>query len=253
MKGPPRLLEKGATDVERSLLVAGSVEQPSEDWMKSSRVALGLGAGLTAATVSTSVAAGAKAGIPTAVKIVAAVFSVTAAVGSALYLSHDRNLSGSSASIDRSAASEATAIQTVMTPAAEVAQKPAEPAAEPAAPADLVSDHEAPQPRPSSPPVSSPLAASPKTLGSEIASLDEIKNLLSGGDPAAALAAIVKYRRDYPKPALGPEATVLEVQALTARGDRARAALLARRFIKMYPSSPHARQFEQLLSTPHDP
>ncbi len=97
-------------------------------------------------------------------------------------------------------------------------------------------------------------AASPKTLSSEIASLDEIKHLLVGGDPSAALAAISKYRRDYPKPALGPEATVLEVQALTARGDSARAVALARRFVKMYPSSPHARQFEEMLSTPtHDP
>ena len=96
--------------------------------------------------------------------------------------------------------------------------------------------------------------SSPKSLASEIASVDEIKQLLVGGDPSAALNAIAKYRRDYPKPALGPEASVLEVQALTARGDRARAVALAKRFVKMYPSSPHARQFEALLSeAPHDP
>jgi hypothetical protein len=247
MRPPPRLLEKGATEEERQLLVAGSVEQPSEDWMRSSRLALGLGSGLVAATVSTSVAAGAKAGLPIAVKI-AALLSISAVVGSVAFVALHREAPAPPA---RSlVASPAPA--NPAPPPQVVESLPSEPS-----PADLVAE---PAPVPTSVTKSPALGAAPsstssaKSLASEIAAIDEIKQLLVGGDPSAALSAIAKYRRDYPKPALGPEASVLEVQALTARGDRARAVALAKRFVKMYPSSPHARQFESLLSeAPHDP
>jgi hypothetical protein len=96
----------------------------------------------------------------------------------------------------------------------------------------------------------------PKTLSAEVASLDNVKRYLVADNPAAALNALAKYHASFPAPMLGPEATVLEVQVLMADGDaghRARAIALARRFVRMHPTSPHAPQLEMLISKAHEP
>jgi hypothetical protein len=106
------------------------------------------------------------------------------------------------------------------------------------------------------PPRAERALVSPKTLSAEVAVLDTVKQLLVAGDPASALNALAKYHASFPAAVLGPEATVLEVQALMAQGDaahRARAVGLARRFVKLHPTSPHASQLEAVLSNAHEP
>src|SRR5204863_7988129 len=123
---------------------------------------------------------------------------------------------------------------------APVALPVADDRAAPAAAAARVEATEAiatPEPAPAPAPRAE-RASSPKTLSAEVTSLDGVKQSLVTGNPSAALAALGKYHASFPAPMLGPEATVLEVEALMAMGDqahRARAIAIARRFVRMHP------------------
>jgi hypothetical protein len=208
--------------------------------MNEARGVIGVAAGLATSSTVASAGIGAKLGAAATLKWFGVWFAVAAISASVTLVARQRM---------RAAPAIVPVVENRMpAPAGEPVPLPAsEPAAvDPGAPVESTAT-------PSRPDRAAP---SPKTLSAEVASLDSVKQFLVAGDPAAALNALAKYHASFPAPMLGPEATVLEVQALMAQGDaahRARAIALARRFVKMHPTSPHASQLEALLSKAHAP
>lgn len=238
MKGPPRLLEEGASEIERSLLRAGLEDMPSADWMQGTRAVLGIASGVAAVSTLASTAAAAKWGTPAVLKWTGAFFAAALVVGSTTFAVHRR--------FERTRALSPT-------PDSRIAQTRSEPAI---TPAPVANEETPPESPPTAPTRAERAVLTPKTLTAEVAALDSVKQFLIAGNPAGALNALAKYHFYFPTPMLGPEATVLEVQALMAQGDaphRARAIALARRFVKMHPTSPHASQLESLLSKAREP
>jgi hypothetical protein len=80
----------------------------------------------------------------------------------------------------------------------------------------------------------------------ELAMIERARSALAAGDPRAALAALDDYEAKYEVPIFGEEATVLRIEALRARGDRAESAALAARFLAVHPSSPLAQRVRSL-------
>jgi hypothetical protein len=85
------------------------------------------------------------------------------------------------------------------------------------------------------------------TLTEEIALLDRAREAVARGSASSALAALDEHDRTFPGAALGPEATVLRVEALSLRGDRPAAVRLGRAFLAAHPESPHASRLRSLL------
>jgi hypothetical protein len=96
--------------------------------------------------------------------------------------------------------------------------------------------------------VPQPVPAS--TLSDEVAALQVARTALAGHDAGAALAALDRYKNRYPQGRLAPEATVLRIEALIERGDRAQANALAERFEAANPKSPYAERIRSILSRP---
>jgi hypothetical protein len=90
-----------------------------------------------------------------------------------------------------------------------------------------------------------PSAKTP-TIAREIAALDGARAALERNDPTAALAAVDSHEREGAV-ALGPEATVIRVEALLARGETSKAKALARRFLVENPSTPHATRMREVI------
>jgi outer membrane protein assembly factor BamD (BamD/ComL family) len=102
-------------------------------------------------------------------------------------------------------------------------------------------------PRLSAPSASTSFGASEPDLHAEIALIDRARAALAGGDPKQALAVLGTYSRSYPRGTLGPEATLLKIQAWVALGDRARARSLGRAFLEAHPKSPLAARVRSLI------
>ncbi len=83
-------------------------------------------------------------------------------------------------------------------------------------------------------------------LAREVVALEHAQRALAAHDPAGALRWLDQYRADFPSGALASDATVLRVQALLAKGDRAGAKALAERYAKDHPDSPYAKRIEDL-------
>jgi len=96
-------------------------------------------------------------------------------------------------------------------------------------------------------------AQPPATLAQEMQLLDEARRALAGGAARGALAALASYERAFPNGALQPEASVLQVRALLAAGDRAAALALGRRVIARAPLSEHAVAVRAALGLQSNP
>jgi len=88
------------------------------------------------------------------------------------------------------------------------------------------------------------------SLSDEVTALQIARTALVGHDAGAALSALDRYKIRFPAGRLLPEATVLRIQALIERGDRAQAAALAERFESSNPKSPYADRIRSILSRP---
>ncbi len=99
------------------------------------------------------------------------------------------------------------------------------------------------------PPSASAVAPSTR-LAEEVAALDRARSALSGGDARGALRALDDYAARFPQGALGPEASVLRIEALARAGDRARAAALARSFLLGHPGGPLAERARRYAGPP---
>jgi hypothetical protein len=91
-------------------------------------------------------------------------------------------------------------------------------------------------------------APSAPTLSDEVAALQVARTALTAHDSAGALAALDRYKSRYPQGRLAPEATVLRIETLIERGDRAQASALAERFEASNPKSPYAERIRSILS-----
>jgi len=86
-----------------------------------------------------------------------------------------------------------------------------------------------------------------RTLSDEVAALQVARTALAQHDPNAALAALDRYKIHYASGRLSPEATVLRIEALVQRGDRAEAIQLADRFEAQNPKSPYAERIRSIV------
>lgn len=116
-------------------------------------------------------------------------------------------------------------------PLAPVATEVAERA--PAPPAEAAPS--APRERaPRTPPKAEPTGDS---LAAELALVAAARRALARGDGEEATAALARHAREFPAGALTEERSALEVLALCATGQRARAVVAARAFLSRYPGS----------------
>jgi hypothetical protein len=93
----------------------------------------------------------------------------------------------------------------------------------------------------------------PDPLGAEIAALDAARAALRAHQPANALAALDSYAQRFPRGMLMPEASVVRIEALIARGDRGQAGQLGRAFLAAHPASPLAVRVRAMLDSVIDP
>jgi hypothetical protein len=109
-------------------------------------------------------------------------------------------------------------------------------------------------PPPSDAPVSAQAEGSahkerrPRSLAQEIASLDQVRQLLVKGEPSQALAALRRHARTYADGALQQEASLLRIEALLRAGEPAQARALAARFLKEHADSPHQERVRALMT-----
>lgn len=92
-------------------------------------------------------------------------------------------------------------------------------------------------------------APNASALALEVVSLDRARRALAAKDPAEAIRLLDVYEREVPVRVLGPEAQVLRIEAVAARGDRAEAKRLGAQFLLVYPRDPHADRVRRLLTT----
>jgi hypothetical protein len=93
-----------------------------------------------------------------------------------------------------------------------------------------------------------PIASSESSsVHAELGTLEQARGALSAGDPARALSILDAYASSYPHGSMGPEATVLRVEALVRAGDRSAAARVGNAFLDGNPQSPYAARIRSLL------
>jgi len=85
------------------------------------------------------------------------------------------------------------------------------------------------------------------SLGLERALIDKARELARNGDPAAALRTLSEHRRQYAKPQLGPEATLVRIEALLKQGRSSEARTLGSHFLASQPDAVYAQRVRSLL------
>jgi hypothetical protein len=112
-------------------------------------------------------------------------------------------------------------------------------------------------------PPSTPLAAKPQatarkvaTLAEEVALLESARAALAQRNPGAALRVLDRYERAFDKRTLGPEATMIRIEALVSQGRQREAAALAERFVATSDGAPYEERIRSMLpelAHPRDP
>jgi hypothetical protein len=82
----------------------------------------------------------------------------------------------------------------------------------------------------------------------EQALLDEARTQLEASNAAAALSALDRMKKRFPRGSLVEERELLRVAAYRARGQTVAAKRAARKFAKSYPDNPHLDELESLLN-----
>jgi len=208
MNGPARLRDEGMA-AERALLNAASKDGLSREAKDRMASALGLGAG-AAASVSLAPAASKSISF-TLVKWGLLSVAVIGMIWGGVRLLSSRSR------VPPPAPPPAVSIEETPTAAptasADVDLPPPEPSTS-------VEAHRVPAP-----------SARASSLADEVAALEVARAAIARHDAAAALAAIARYEHDFPKRSLGPEATMLRIEALVQQGNRAAALPLAKRLL----------------------
>lgn len=85
------------------------------------------------------------------------------------------------------------------------------------------------------------------SLTGELAVIDAARRAVARRDGVGALRQLDTYSRRYPRGTLRTEASVLRIEALIAKGDRAGAKRLGNAFLLRSPNGPYARRIRSLL------
>lgn len=129
--------------------------------------------------------------------------------------------------------------------------------AAPAAPAPVAVTRSSPPPAAGAPDVKAPVARSTArsadALAAELRALEEARGAFVSGDHARTLRLLDAYQARFPRKTLGTEATVLRIETLAKRGDRAQAARLGRDFLARHADGPYARRVRSLIGEPLSP
>lgn len=257
MSEPQRLLHEGqeGDELTQSLLRSARDDAPAPHARQKAMIALGLAGGVsatvTAATATSTASTLAKSSATAALLkwIGVGVLGGVVTVGAVEVVQ--------TKSAPAVAASSSVAV--AMGPRAAPSPKPAPmnagapgpaaeaPSAEPAPSAAPVTTEEPPAAKPVDAPKASAKPAEKPSLSDEIAAIDEARVALGAGNASAALRALDDHDRRFPGGALGQEATVLRIQALVLRGDRASAARIGRAFLDAHPRSPHVARIRTLI------
>lgn len=91
-----------------------------------------------------------------------------------------------------------------------------------------------------------------ETLSQELALLDTARARLAAGEAGASLLQLDQYAHDFPNGALQPEAMFLRIQALSRVGQSFAVVEIGRRFLALYPTSPHADRVRALIESYSD-
>jgi hypothetical protein len=233
VSNPRRLLDEGADELEMELLRSVRADAMPDGSRRHILATLGIaGAVVTTSTTAASSIVASKAGVFKGASAVVAKWvavSALAGLGSAGVWVARTHMSARE--VDLSAPK---AIETSVAP-----NEAPSPAIAPAAEEQPKVAPAAREPRNAGP-------TSP-SLSNEVAALQVARTALAGHDPGAALAALDRYKSRYPAGRLAPEATVLRIEALVERGDRAQASALADRFEAANPKSPYADRIRSIL------
>jgi hypothetical protein len=250
MSEASRLLHAG-TDRERALLRAGADEEPSEESVLAAARVLGLAPRAAfLASLAALLSRATKGSWSTtfttfvvAPVVVAGAVTVAVVAGRALPRAPVHGAAPPSVAAQTIAAPQATADSPLpptmpLANAPPVTPGPAAPAAD--APGTTHTKKES--------------AAATALRGSQDADfaeqvrlVDRARALVATGDASGALGAIDAYERRFPHGILAEEAALVRIQAMQARGDRAEAVSLARRFLAQYPESVHRSKVQWLL------
>jgi hypothetical protein len=276
MSDPVRLLQEGADDFELELLRSAQGDAGSDRLMRRTLGAVAAAGTLTAASAAGQAAVVAKAGGLSLLKWIG--IGALAGVGVVTTYAVSRP---DPAPAEPARAAVAPVV--VARGAAVAKSTPGETVTAPA-PAGNAADLDAPAPPPSAPPAAAepspasptparaiaaapaapdgagrpaatepaaPREASPTdaraSLRAEVASLDKARGALGRGDGAGALRELDRHAAEFPRGALGPEATVLRIDALTRTGQRAAAEALAERFLASPAHAAHATRVHSIL------
>jgi hypothetical protein len=259
---PPRLLDVSSNDFELAALRAAASDRGSPAAflrVLSVTSAAPLGAhvpalGKLSSAVLKAMLAGSVVGVG-AVALSAGIHGITRSASPEEGLAH-RTLTRRAAnneaepSADRQAVSGHAARSTLdATPVSSSAGVlPSEPvgrsrqAVKAAAPAMAGSVISTPSAERSAPPAGSELSR-------EIELLDLARRQLASGDSAGALSTLARRERELTQLSLGPEALVVQVKALLASGQRARATAIAESAIARDPQGSYAQRLRRALNT----
>jgi hypothetical protein len=244
MSDPKRLLEENNDEFENELLRSVRLDAVTDRNRQKILAGIGLtGAALTASSAAASTSAttaAVKAGVfkgatAAAIKWIA-IGSVVALVPTGVWVARTQR------TVSMAPAPAVTEAVTAAPRAPEAKTPPA-----------LAPSPEVNEPAVEAKPAPAPQAAQPAssaTLADEVAALQAARNALAAHDPSGAIVALDRYKSRFPSGKLAPEATVLRIDALNQRGDRAAASALGDRFLAAHPHSPYADRIRSILSAP---
>jgi hypothetical protein len=251
MSEPRRLLQEEGDELGQSLLRSARRDGPSPQARRKAMLALGVASGVGASVVATGTGAASTLAKSTATAALLKWIGV-GVVGGLVTVGAVSVTMGPPAARTTAPAETATMVAVPARSPIPSAAAPAEPPA--ARPAETAAPpEEAPAARPVETAKAVARSADKPTLGDEIAALDAAREALGAGNAAAALRALDDHDRRFPGGMLGPEATVLRIEALALRGDRASATRLGRAFLDAHPRSPAAARIRTLLGIAAEP
>jgi hypothetical protein len=86
------------------------------------------------------------------------------------------------------------------------------------------------------------------SFSAELSALDRARTAIANGEAGKALAMLDDYSSRFPRGSMGPEASVLRIEALAAMGNHSAAERVARAFLEKNPASPYAQRIKSLLA-----